>query len=89
MGSSEMFKSIPVDLEFTRSQLAQFCGTKSIDIPDNFVRTAECYNSQLNMSGTIQETARIAPDVRARYEAVIGLEVHAQLETRTKAFCPC
>ena len=25
----------------------------------------------------------------ARYEAVIGLEVHAQLETRTKAFCGC
>jgi aspartyl-tRNA(Asn)/glutamyl-tRNA(Gln) amidotransferase subunit B len=24
-----------------------------------------------------------------RYEAVIGLEVHAQLLTRTKAFCPC
>jgi len=24
-----------------------------------------------------------------RYEAVIGLEVHAQLETRTKAFCGC
>ncbi|HXJ16569.1 MAG TPA: Asp-tRNA(Asn)/Glu-tRNA(Gln) amidotransferase subunit GatB [Candidatus Polarisedimenticolia bacterium] len=25
----------------------------------------------------------------ARYEAVIGLEVHAQLETHTKAFCGC
>ena len=25
----------------------------------------------------------------ARYEAVIGLEVHAQLETLTKAFCAC
>ena len=25
----------------------------------------------------------------ARYEAVIGLEVHAQLLTLTKAFCPC
>ncbi|HEY8038369.1 MAG TPA: Asp-tRNA(Asn)/Glu-tRNA(Gln) amidotransferase GatCAB subunit B, partial [Polyangiaceae bacterium] len=24
-----------------------------------------------------------------RYEAVIGLEVHAQLLTRTKAFCAC
>ena len=25
----------------------------------------------------------------SRYEAVIGLEVHAQLETLTKAFCAC
>ena len=25
----------------------------------------------------------------SKYEAVIGLEVHAQLETRTKAFCGC
>ena len=31
----------------------------------------------------------MAPDVLARYEAVIGLEVHAQLETLTKAFCAC
>jgi len=35
------------------------------------------------------ETPRIAPEVMARYEAVIGLEVHAQLLTRTKAFCGC
>ncbi|MGH9701935.1 MAG: Asp-tRNA(Asn)/Glu-tRNA(Gln) amidotransferase subunit GatB, partial [Candidatus Acidiferrales bacterium] len=32
---------------------------------------------------------RPAPEVFARYEAVIGLEVHAQLETETKAFCGC
>ncbi len=31
----------------------------------------------------------VAPEVMARYEAVIGLEVHAQLETVTKAFCGC
>jgi aspartyl-tRNA(Asn)/glutamyl-tRNA(Gln) amidotransferase subunit B len=36
-----------------------------------------------------QESARVAPETMARYEAVIGLEVHAQLETRTKAFCGC
>jgi aspartyl-tRNA(Asn)/glutamyl-tRNA(Gln) amidotransferase subunit B len=41
------------------------------------------------MSRTAQETPRIAPDLMARYEAVIGLEVHAQLETLTKAFCAC
>ena len=41
------------------------------------------------MSRTAQEAPRIAPEVMARYEAVIGLEVHAQLETRTKAFCGC
>ena len=32
---------------------------------------------------------RVSPEVIARYEAVIGLEVHAQLKTQTKAFCGC
>jgi len=41
------------------------------------------------MSGTAQETPRLAPDAMTRYEAVIGLEVHAQLHTLTKAFCGC
>lgn len=41
------------------------------------------------MSRIAQEKPRIAPEVMARYEAVIGLEVHAQLETHTKAFCAC
>ena len=41
------------------------------------------------MARTTQETPLIAPEVMARYEAVIGLEVHAQLQTLTKAFCGC
>jgi aspartyl-tRNA(Asn)/glutamyl-tRNA(Gln) amidotransferase subunit B len=31
----------------------------------------------------------ILPEIRAKYEAVIGLEVHVQLLTETKAFCGC
>jgi aspartyl-tRNA(Asn)/glutamyl-tRNA(Gln) amidotransferase subunit B len=31
----------------------------------------------------------LTPEVMAKYEAVIGLEVHAQLKTLTKAFCGC
>jgi aspartyl-tRNA(Asn)/glutamyl-tRNA(Gln) amidotransferase subunit B len=41
------------------------------------------------MARTTTEAPRIAPEVMARYEAVIGLEVHAQLQTLTKAFCGC
>ena len=31
----------------------------------------------------------LSPEVRAKYEPVIGLEVHVQLLTETKAFCGC
>ncbi len=31
----------------------------------------------------------LSPTIRDRYEMVVGLEVHVQLKTRTKAFCNC
>ncbi|MDZ4799547.1 MAG: Asp-tRNA(Asn)/Glu-tRNA(Gln) amidotransferase subunit GatB [Bryobacteraceae bacterium] len=34
-------------------------------------------------------TTLVSPDLRAKYEVVIGLEVHVQLGTRTKIFCCC
>jgi len=34
-------------------------------------------------------TAALSPEVLAKYEPVIGLEVHVQLLTATKAFCGC
>jgi aspartyl-tRNA(Asn)/glutamyl-tRNA(Gln) amidotransferase subunit B len=41
------------------------------------------------MSRATQEAPRVAQETLAKYEAVIGLEVHAQLQTRTKVFCAC
>ena len=52
-------------------------------------RLRGCYNSALPMSRTTEERPRVAPEIKERYEAVIGLEVHAQLKTLTKAFCGC
>jgi len=41
------------------------------------------------MPKSTPEAASLAPDVLAKYEPVIGLEVHVQLLTRTKIFCGC
>ncbi len=41
------------------------------------------------MAKLAQEGPTIAPEMMAAYEPVIGLEVHVQLKTATKAFCGC
>jgi len=41
------------------------------------------------MPKSASEAASLAPEVLAKYEPVIGLEVHVQLLTRTKIFCGC
>ena len=40
-------------------------------------------------SASSEEETSLAPEVRAKYEPVIGLEVHVQLLTNTKIFCAC
>ena len=41
------------------------------------------------MAKSTPEEPTLAPEVLAKYEPVIGLEVHVQLLTRTKIFCGC
>jgi len=41
------------------------------------------------MSKLAPDTTALSPEVLAKYEPVIGLEVHVQLLTNTKIFCAC
>src|SRR5258708_5916761 len=41
------------------------------------------------MAKSAPEAASLAPEVLAKYEPVIGLEVHVRLPTRTKILCGC
>jgi len=41
------------------------------------------------MARGTQTAIRVAPEIAAAYEPVIGLEVHVQLKTATKIFCGC
>ena len=54
-----------------------------------FAERPQPRNASHIMSRETQEANRVTPEMMAKYEAVIGLEVHAQLKTHTKAFCGC
>lgn len=41
------------------------------------------------MAKLAQNEISVSPEIMAKYEPVIGLEVHVQLKTATKAFCAC
>src|SRR5271167_1584920 len=58
-------------------------------IPLYFAISYRCYNFRSTMTKTTPEETALAPEILAKYEPVIGLEVHVQLLTNTKIFCAC
>ena len=47
------------------------------------------YRALLELIVMTLSATKVSPEVLSRYEPVIGLEVHVQLLTNTKAFCGC
>ncbi len=54
---------------------------------DTGVGNASC--ARLGHNEFMSSATAVSPEVLARYQPVIGLEVHVQLLTETKAFCGC
>ncbi len=45
--------------------------------------------SAAKIKASMASLTALSPEILAKYEPVIGLEVHVQLQTETKAFCGC
>jgi aspartyl-tRNA(Asn)/glutamyl-tRNA(Gln) amidotransferase subunit B len=79
--------AIPLPWSLSRANVISVTATTCRDAGSR--GGGQCYNLALIVSKTTQDMPGVTPEMMARYEAVIGLEVHAQLDTVTKAFCGC